>query len=306
MMKVEIENQFKKAQNAYQHGNYQEIIQILNPICEKPVSIQINSLYVQALLQEKQYRRAYDEALNYELQYLNNPKLFDIWLTVLLHNELFIPARLSVNNYERLYGQSEAKKYLKMVKQEEDKAEKEQDNTIQQNFKNFYHIGDQPVWEQQATLNNADQLPLNKYLQGAQFILRDPFVKPIIRATILNTLIDLKVSQKNRFIWIDDAEHNVIPNQVDQSLRNKLTKRLQGILSHRLANDNPIDYQNYLKQLKIQLLLLTPFEDKVIKDSQVWIDVLLSTSALETKGNQIVKETIDWQQKIQNSLIESP
>lgn len=305
-MKADSQRKIQQAQIAYANGNIKKTISILEPICEDPVSIQVNSLYVQALMKAKQYQRAYREALNHELQYLKNKKLFNIWVEVLLANDLFIPARLSVVNYEKVFGQSKVAEYLREIKQKELVTQEEQANTIKENLKNFYHIGDQPAWSQQQILQNADHLPLEQYVQGAQFILRDPFTKALIRATILNTLLDLNYGKTIRFIWIDNKEHEIIPNQMDEKSRECKIDQLQQILKKRFANNNPIDYENYSQQLKIQLLLLTPYESLVIKDSAVWIDVLTNRDSSDKEKELKVAEAQEWQHKIQNLLVENP
>ena len=302
-MKSDIEEKFQQAQIAYKNGEPQKTVNILEPLCDDPVSIQINVLYVQALLKVKQYHRAYTEAINYELQYLKNREYFEVWIDVLLDNELFIPARLSVVNYQKIFGQDKVYRYLKMIEQKEDLVASEQANTVKQNLKNFYHLGDQPSWNQQQVLNSADHLPLSQYVIGAQFILRDPFVKPLIRATILNTLLDLQYSKSIAFIWIDNEEHSIIPNKVNEKSREEKIKELREILKERLANDNPIDYENYSQQLQIQLLLLAPFECDIITDSKGWIDILVNNPKANQDNDVEIIKMKNWQQKIQSSLL---
>lgn len=274
-----------------QSGQGAKAVEKLAPICQKEVPFRVNRLYVEALLDQQQYAQAYAEAVNYERNYLQDAQAFPLWLEILIQNGLFIPARLAVNTQP----QGNQKNFLTKIQNAEKTVEEQQSATVHQKLKNFYHIGDCSEWEQQQVLNDSDHLPMKEYVQGAQFILRDPFTNQLIRNAVIHTLADLGYSEAVKLIWLDKQEYSVVPASIQTS---GIIHETEHLLEKRLEN-NPTELQNLSRILKVQFLCLYPFVSKVVTDPVAWIEVL--TGSISEDSDQI-RHAQKWQKMIQTSL----
>ena len=294
------QQKINQAKEALRKHESKAAIKLLEPFMDQEVTFEVNCLYVQALLAQQRYSKAYQEALVYERQYLQSSKTLGVWIDVLVHNQLFIPARLAISYHRQQLAPQLLAKYEQVIEQQEQQYQQNQSQTIQQTLKNFYHIGDQPYWNQEEAFTAADRLPLTEYVQGAQFVLRDPFANPLLRGTIMHTLVELGCEKSMKLIWLNGKELTVIPAGVQNPEHEGLIQNLYHDLEQRLGNDNPTDYKNYLQQLQLQMLVLYPFENLAITDPSAWIDVLLDNQ--KNYQDEAHKKALNWQQKIMQSL----
>lgn len=258
-------------------GKVQSVIDKLASVCQtNKVPFELHTIYVQALLSAQQYREAYQEALHYEPQYQQDRQSLNLWIEILIKNGLFIPARIALTHFK---NQSDANQQFNQIENAENQIKRNQPETIKQKLRNFYHIGDQKLWQQRTSLADADELPLSDYLTGAQFALRDPFAKPIIRSAILQTLSDLKIAEPIKFIWIDGQTYQIIPSKIQDLMEMDSVNQSLKILNNKLGHNDPIAYQNAMNRFKLQCLIIYPFVNQTIKNPEVWVAALLNDSA---------------------------
>ena len=281
-----------EAEQLFKEQKDDEVIDRLASICQEKVPWKVNLLYVRALYRNGQAVRAYQEALPYEEDYLTKELAF--WIKLLLANQLFIPARITLT----MKGVKEP--FLTQIVNAEKNFEIEQVHTLQKRFKNFYHLGDQPDWKQQEIIHDADHLPLNKYVQGAKFILRDPFVEIVIRNTILKTLAALRYSQSVTYIGVDGKDHGTVPAKIETRSYQKIIDEVDQLICD-YFKDNPIDQKNFLQQFHLQVFCLYPMTEEVITDPAAWVAVLIENHDHERQV--AFKKAIRWQKIIQKSLI---
>ena len=281
-----------EAEQLFKEQKDDEVIEKLAPICQEKVSWKVNLLYVKALYRKGQAVQAYQEALPYEEDYLGKKVAF--WEQLLLANQLFIPARIALT----INGIKEP--FLIQIENAEKNFEIQQAETLQKRFKNFYHLGDQPDWKQQEIIRDADHLPLNKYVQGAKFILRDPFVGIAIRNTILKTLAALRYSQSVTYIAVDGKDRDTVPAKIETSSYQKTIDEVNQLICN-YFKDNPIDQQNYLQQFHLQVFCLYPMTEAVITDPAAWVAVLIGNHDHESR--EALEKATRWQKIIQKSLI---
>ncbi|WP_251546960.1 hypothetical protein [Limosilactobacillus caecicola] len=279
-----------------EQGESQKVIEKIAAVADHELPFELQRNYVQALMDKQQYVQAHEEARNYEQEYLQRAPT--LWIDILLHNHLFIPARLTLNN---LATQEVMKNnMIAQIAEAEQGAEQKQAATLQKKLKNFIHTGDLPEWSQYSAITDADTLPLREYASGAQFVLRDSFVKPIFRVAILRTLVDLHYAELVKFIWIDQEEHLIVPAEADLAQEKAVEQSLMQIIQERYKNDNPIEYQNAIQQIKLHMALLFPYAGQVIKNPTAWVEVMVGTVPDQLDADQQYAK--EWQQKIQQSI----
>lgn len=293
-----MEANIKNAEKYMTSGDFKRATVILKKIIDKSSQPdgQVNVMYLKALYMSNQFETAYKFLSEDPNEFYSNAETQELAVKVLIANHNFIEARMTLNKM----GRNQA--LFKQLKTAEIDAENNQSQTNEQLLNSFYHMGDQNIWDQQKVLQNAEKLPLNMYLKGVKLVLRDPFIKQIIKSSIVENMISLKINEELTIYWIDDQEHQFLPSKLEPLEKDKLSIKLIKMLKSDFK-DKPTEFINYMKILQLQLLYLIPFTDKIITDQRVWLDVLEGQADL---SQSLAKDAQHWQNiitKQNNNLI---
>lgn len=264
-------------------------------IQEKPMPVYLRSL-VEALFNDHQYVEGMQYVLEHHTCFYHDRQSAELAVRVLLADQDFIDARLFI-----VGGPAKWLTFLEhLVKTGEDHALNDRPATIRQELRQFYHLGDLNPRQQEERLHDAFHLPLTTFLQGTQFVLRDPFVNPLVRADIIDILRKLRVKQEVTYAWLDGHEYQTRPSHLQSVEENQNLQKVKAIVKQQLANDDPIYYQMTDQQLKLQALLLYPRIDQVITEPKEWADCLIDTiNGNDYQGNG---QTREWQEKLRDEI----
>lgn len=256
--------------------------------------------YVRYLARTLYFDHQYVCGMTYVWQAADDFYLNQEWaslaLQLLLKSQYFIRARLFVANGSQKWQ----KEFNKRVETAERYAEGRYQETINESLKKFYHIGDVPVSGQKMRLEEAYHLPLAKFLKGAQFVLRDPFTHPLVRANIIDVLREIGVNKQLTYYWLDGKEYQVNPAELQPIGAIQEVKAVRKVISDRLKNDNPQLYNAALQQFNLQLMLLVPRIGMIITSPMAWADYLIARLTGDTC--QVSEEVIKWQQLITEQI----
>lgn len=251
-----------------------------------------------ALYQAKRYQEAYSQLLTYLQEHpeapIDLPKLVKIYLAA----NHYISVRMIIMQQ----GGSQQAELLKMVARDEDIYRTEFKTTLQNHLRSFYHLGDCPIREQQSRLAAADQLPLNEFLTGCQFLLRDPFTNAFVRAELFNILQRLQYHDQVTMLCIDDQEHQIIPAKISSAYEMDSIRQCRQLLNARFANSDPQMGAALNQQLDLQAILLNPLTDQIITDPLRWVQTM-TQRALNQLSEDSSSTDGRWQDKI-NQIIE--
>lgn len=258
------------------------------------------AVYVRKLAQALYLDHQYIRGMTYVWQavgdfYLDKDSAF-LALQLLLKSQYFIRARLFVANGPQKWR----KEFTKQVKAEESFVEGHYQETINEELKKFYHIGDVPVSGQRNRLEEAYHLPLADFLNGARFVLRDPFTHPLVRANIIDVLREIGVSEELTYCWLDGREYRVVPAELQPIDTIKEVRAVRAAISERLENDNPQLYNAAFQQFNLQIMFLIPRIAAVITMPAEWADYLIAH--LTGSSCQVPEKVIKWQQQIMEQI----
>lgn len=256
--------------------------------------------YVRKLAQALYMDHQYIRGMTYVWQavndfYLNKDSAF-LALRLLLKSQYFIRARLFIANGPQEWR----KEFTKRVKKEESFVEEHYRETINESLKKFYHIGDVPVSGQRNRLEEAYHLPLADFLNGARFVLRDPFTNPLVRANIIDVLREIGVNEQLTYCWLDGKEYHVVPAELQPIDTIEEVKAVRTIISERLENDNPQLYNAALQQFNLQVMFLVPRIAAVITVPTEWADYLIAH--LTGSACQVSERVVKWQRQIMEQI----
>lgn len=250
---------------------------------------ELRYLYAQALMLAKQFTKSWRLLDNDHNFYLQHPEKQNFYLDVMLKNQLFITARLFAK-------EAHANPMLNKIEAAEVNADHSESATIASRERNFYHLGDTPLRVQQERFEEAAKLPLANYLKAAQFVIRDPYVHPLLRSSVIQDLANLKIDQGMTFYWIDEKEHEVNPAKLQPLDEIPVVEDIIKRIQQKYGQDDPLSYQSFIQQFHLQLILLYPRIEETIVDEDAWLKVLTSYST--TDNSETIKTAYAWQMKL--------
>lgn len=273
---------------------------LLESLYEECMQDDINFLLVESLYMDHQYKSAYDYAIDNMTQYLNSLKLYKLMVNVCLESRHVIKA----HQFSLMTDQIEWRKSANTVieKYENDISEN-LSKTNQEIFRQFYHLGDEVFIEQKRRVEMAEQLTLPQYLTGVKFLLRDPFTHPLIRSSLLQSLLELNETGPIKFYWIDNKEHTVNLSVLDRLEDQNFYKKVMNYLDEKVGNSDPLAFSMISSEFKLEMMISYPLSQSIMPNYHDWIDVMIQKyhgDVIDSKYHSVE----EWQKKI-NEIIEN-
>lgn len=290
--------QFRRAMILIRQQKWQAASNILGNLLAITNTPVIVKKQVLVLVHLHQYVQAQNLVFDQPTLFLGTQVDAKLALQVLLANQHFIKARLFITGAPQTW-QTELKQ---LITDSEQAAELKYQATIKQTLQQFYHLGDGNIRQQRERLDNAYNLPLNDFLLGTRFVLRDPFVQPLIKSDILEKLRAIGVATSVTYLWLDNHEYQVIPAQLKASDDLPIVHAVRRTLRKRLANQDIMRYQLASQQFNLQIMFLFPRITTVITDPQRWVAVLLAT--IDGQKIPTTDQAVKWQQLITTRINE--
>lgn len=257
------------AKIAITNENWGTASDLLETLYQETPDEEVNKLLVQSLYEDEQYQTALTYALEFETQYLSDSTTVELIIAVFLATNQFIRARVFANSVEFAHRV----KLIAQITRAEEQAELDLTETIATNAKHFYHLGDATFAEQKQRVENAYQLPLNEYVKGAAFLLRDAYTSILIRSSIVQILQQLQLDQDLKMLWIDDQEHEFNAVKVTPLDENPIYLNVNQLFRDLMGDDDPVLLNGLLQEFKLQMVFSYPFIEKVVVDYQVWVEI---------------------------------
>lgn len=287
---------FAKAKELYQEEKWQEAANIFLNLYGEIEDDELAVLTAKTLCYSRQYTLAYQIVFQSMNAFRND---ISFVVEVGIKSQHFISTRILIRQQPIFFQEKE----LPRLTEAEENYHEQFREIVKSRLRSFYHLGDYPFDEQRQRLLSADQLPLEDFITGAVFLLRDPFTHQFIKAEILNELQQVGYKKKITMLCVDGKEHHFIPNELPLVYENPIFVKCQEILREKLAQVDPQLYTMLSGQLNIQLILLNPLINEVITDPNAWINVMLRLATGE-EINDDSETILNWQQKLNKFLDE--
>ncbi|WP_165964884.1 tetratricopeptide repeat protein [Periweissella cryptocerci] len=286
--------------NALAQEHWREAIEIFDELYADEQSLELNYKLVRALFANKQYQLAQQYLAEYLDAYLDDPEYLDILLAVFVQNHNFIEARQLLMSVTDLTVRETG---LALVVSGEEKARVDSTETFKVVLRQFIHLGDFEFGEQFNRYRAALKLPLDEYLKGAKFLLRDEYVLPMVRASILESLARLQINDEISFLWFDGEEHSFNPSRTIPALASETAKTVWNVLNETVGQDDPMALQILAEDLKLKLATAFPLLDEIISDPIGWTKYQIARYQ-DTDLPELAENDIKWIEKLDEILAE--
>lgn len=296
-MNEEQQAQYQHAQELIAEQRWSEASDILEGLVNDVDISDVARLTIIALYYSKQYTRACTYLFEYLELMVDDFADAQIAIDIFVKNELFILARQVINSLPKWRA-----KLLPLIQAGEKQMQEEYQETMQTRLRDFYHLGDYSLPEQQSRLQAAFKLPLAEFLTGAKFLLRDPFTHPLVKSSLVELLCKLGVDEQVTYYWLDKQEYTVNPCHLVPLKDNPLVIAGKREISEKIGNKNPQTEQSAIQELQLQVMFLYPRIEAIITDIGEWTDELIA----RIEGRQPLQKTAmsQWQLRLAKMIDE--
>lgn len=263
----------KKAIVHFQEGDIEEAVrcfQLAYAIRQEPI---VNTMYVSALYQAGDYQTAKEIADEKKEVYEKEEGLHVLYTTILIKNRLFVEAERIIQkkllNSDSAEGSIWESARLELDNaREKQKREKEERN--QELAKNILAMGGKSFEYQSRLVKQMGELDESLYSFSAKSLLSNPFVNEIVKSTVIEELIEKKSEEEVELVWFKERR-KIVPAQLTSLEENKTVQEVLARLKENFEDTNPSLYQMLLQEIQLYFLLLHPYVDEVVTDSNQWL-----------------------------------
>ncbi|MDT6980418.1 hypothetical protein [Levilactobacillus zymae] len=292
---------FQQALAAFRQEQWSQASAAFTTLYQAQQTAELNRYLATSLYRDQQFLAAEQIAAENDRAYLINQEWFTQRLAIALKNQQFIFARQWC-----ALPQAQAWKAagLAQIETAEEQSRRTLGATQRVIAKQFYHLGDTELGEQRRRIERAHQLPLREFLRGVQYLLVDPFLHPLLRATLLEELSRLRLTTTVKLQWLDDQIYPIETAHLDSVTASPAAQAALNYLTVQLAQSNPGLMANVRQTLNLQLMLLYPFADRVVTAPEVWIDELIGRPVQTGISSAQEKYVKTWQKRLGKLLQE--
>lgn len=289
------EQALEKAYQAFSAGEWSTAAALFERLYTDQQTAEFNRYLVASLYHDEKYLIAEQYAAEQDAVYLESADAFQLRLDVALKNQQFIFAR---EFCELPAAQAWRETGLTQIEAAEVASRQTLGETQRVLARQFYHLGDVDFAEQQQRLLHARQLPLPEFMQGVQYLLVDPFLHPLMRATLLEELLRLHATQTVQLHWLDDQTYSVDTRQLKPVGASRAAQIMQHYLHENVEQQNPMLMANISQTITLQLMMLYPFIDKIIKNPVAWVQIVAQQSVTDQADDAELEEINVWQDRL--------
>lgn len=285
------------ANDAFKEQKWAQAAQLYEREYQTDPSEKVNHLLVKSLYEDHQYQVAYMVMMDNLNSYLMDDQHVILMVQILLANHQLLMAHVLTATVERLpqaIGQ--------LIQQAETDARQKPD--FNREYQAFYQLSALTLAQQQRAFEKGKQLPLNEWLTATKALLTDPFVKPIIRVSLLELVQKLKVAENFEFRWLDNKNYQITGNRLKSLAEFEKVGILENMLQDLMGNKDPMTQQLYQNELGLQMTLLYPFIDRAIPDPMTWVARLVRGDEVQSAALPAMYSVEWWQRKLSRIMSE--
>lgn len=285
------------ANEAFKKAQWRQAAQLYEQEYQSASSEKINHLLVKSLFEDHQYKMAYTVMMDNLNSYLMDEQHVVLMVRVLLANHQLLMAHVLTATIPQL-----PEEVGQLIQQAEEGTRQKPD--FRKKYQTFYQLSALTLNQQQQTFERGKQLPLSEWITATKALLVDPFVKPIIRVSLLEMVQKLKLPQQFTFRWLDNKNYRVAGNQLKSLAEVKKVGILERALQEMIGDHDPVTQQLYQNELGLQVTLLYPFIDRAIPDPKAWVIRLIQGDQKQSAALPTAYSVEWWQRKLSQIMSE--
>lgn len=261
-------------------GNVEKAIVYMQKAYAIKEAESLNILLASSLLQTGQYREALELAEEKKEFYETDEKRLLIYLEILIENNQILQAenyiKQALSNESIKYRDSWdrlAEKLDQLKHQQEENKRKAEEQTM----KNLFSLASLNTMEQFSKIQEIYTLPNDKLEGVAPYLFTNPYVHPVVRATLFSLLAERNIDEDYKYLWFGETKE-INPRKTTSIEMNETMTALMNVMDEELVQ-NPSLYQLVKNEIDALFLMLYPFENNVIKkeEAKAWVEAVIAS-----------------------------
>lgn len=286
------------AEQAMREDDNSRAVELFEEAYQLEQNQDINARFVACLEAAEQFEYAYRIATERAWQSYVDVAEQEMFMRIALRVNRPIAARKMLSQFK-----GDEARWRTTIEASENDSRYNEQTRIKQMTREFYHLGQATLTEQQRMLVDMDQLPLTEYVFSAKGVLTDPFSNPLIRAAIFESLQHLKYSEDIHMLSVLGDERVVNAAETDALIEMSTYKEIMERLFDLENEMDPVMWQGVHQQTQLMLQMMYPFVDDGVENVDDWLnDIQVMMFGIGEVRSQ--PDQKHWQQAIFQAMTE--
>lgn len=292
-----VDRNLQLANEAFKNQQWGQAAQLYEQEYQTAPSEKINHLLVKSLFENHQSKLAYTVMMDNLNSYLMDDQHVILMVQVLLANQQLLMAHVLTATVAPL-----PETVTQLIERAESQARQKPD--FRRDYQTFYQLSALTLTQQQRAFKKGQELPLKEWQTATEALLVDPFVKPIIRVSLLEMVQKLKLTTPMNFRWLDNKNYEVVGSRLKALADFEKVGILENSLQEMIGGHDPMTQQLYQNELGLQVTLLYPFIDRAIPDPRAWVTRLIQGDQVQSASLPAPYSLEWWQRKLSQIMSE--
>ncbi|AEV95123.1 hypothetical protein [Pediococcus claussenii] len=262
-----------KVEQEIRAGHNDTALSILEVMDNRSFDKDVLFLLIRVYLQVNKANQALRRIKEQENIFLSDKDGLILYLDALILDRNFIKARTMLRFVS---SKSLHEKKLSEILNAESLFINEFPKTIREYEKDFYHLGECSLVEQNKAIENANHLPASSYVKSAKFLFLDPYLNQMVRTTVLQKIVGAGLQIQAKFLWINEETVLIDTDRIQPLENSKYFVECSKIIKN-VTGEQGLENLR-MEQLRIFLSLVFPFPEKFIKSPSEFVNGLIEHS----------------------------
>ncbi|HIZ96902.1 MAG TPA: hypothetical protein H9803_09425 [Candidatus Ligilactobacillus excrementavium] len=291
------------AEKALRDENYSLAVELFSSLYSEQKSARENFFLVKALAGTGQFEAALEIAQEYMNSYLAEDQRLVFYIYIAVNAKQALKVYQLLESLKPYMTEKESQLFYGKLDLEVKRFYEQNNRSVTKQKKQLQYLGLVSPLEQRKIAKEANALTYQDFIDSVKPALIDENVHPLVRASFLNDLRLLNVSEKVAYLPFLRDKLILCPEELQGIQETKLFKNYAAQLLGNITRPVNIS-QQILGEITLKLMLLYPDFTEIKRDQDLWMHVLLNEkSFLDSDGpyakiaDDLEKSIAKWQPK---------
>ncbi len=291
------------AEKALRDENYSLAVELFSSLYSEQKSARENFFLVKALAGTGQFEAALEIAQEYMNSYLAEDQRLVFYIYIAVNAKQTLKVYQLLESLKPYMTEEESQLFYGKLDLEVKRFYEQNNRSVTKQKKQLQYLGLASPLEQRKIAKEANALTYQDFIDSVKPALIDENVHPLVRASFLNDLRLLNVSEKVAYLPFLRDKLILCPKELQGIQETKLFKSYAAQLLGNTTRPSNIS-QQILGEITLKLMLLYPDFTEIKRDQDLWMHVLLNEkSFLDPQGpyekiaDDLEKSIAKWQPK---------
>nr|WP_242543282.1 hypothetical protein [Enterococcus sp. DIV1094] len=256
-------------QQALANHQYSQAKELFERAYELEATFESNTLFVLALSELDMWEEALHQALLHEKQYLMNEELATFYFDLLITAKDFLYARKLIASAD--FPDDFEQAILLKIQQAEELVGQMKRQKIREIYQLVEKLPSEKPTTQLSYIQEIEQLPYHEFIQTAKKLIVLKTVHVLVRAKLLESLVQVKEPTPVAYLTIDEELIEVIPKKMVRPEEQTSYQQIKK-MAEAYEQEDALMSKNLTEEFTMQSAIVYPIYDSYIGDLDKWFE----------------------------------